>query len=206
MRWTTDDIEFLTIATEAGWLAKDIANELGRTTDAVISKRNRLGLVGPSGRPSEYTKEELIRLLQEAPNKTYNYLNSKESGLPAATTYRKYFGSWENALITAGLPLNISSMDSAKPTTVYLLYFSSGDYYKVGITQQRLAERFSGRYPAYEVVLELSMELKDARELEKCWKESVREFMYIPDDFPKDYSSGVTECFKISDAACAKLY
>lgn len=197
MRWTTDDIDFLTTATKAGWLAKDIASELGRTTNAVLSKRNRLGLVGPSGRPAEYTKEQLIKLLQDSPNKTYNYLNSKESGLPAATTYRKYFGSWENALIAAGLPLNISSMDSTKPTTVYLLYFASGDYYKVGITQQSLAERFSGRYPTYEIILELSMELKKARELEKLWKDSVKEFRYIPEDFPKDYSSGATECFKI---------
>lgn len=205
-KWTEEDYELLRAMSLAGFSAREIHNETGWSEDTIKRKKVQLGISTrknsynakgrtPSengGRPMEYTKEQLIKIMQEAPVHTYNYFNSKESGLPAATTYRRYFGSWENALTAAGIPTNISSMKPGRPTIVYLLDF--GDFYKVGITQQSLKDRFRG-YPSYSVVMSIETTLEEARILEKEWLENVKEYKFVPDFLPAE-GRGATECFR----------
>lgn len=200
-KWTDEDHQLIKIMSEAGYTAREIATELDCSENTIKQKKVILGistrensykskdLGGKSGLPLQYTKEQLIKWMQEAPIHTYEYFNSKESGVPSATTYRRYFGSWQAALKAAGIPTNRFSMDPTKPTKVYLVDF--GDFYKVGITQQTLKQRFSSGYPKYEVVLQIDTTYEDAKAIEKQWLESVKRFKYEPANFP-----GFTECFK----------
>lgn len=204
-KWTEEDHELIKIMSEAGYTAREIATELDCSENTIKHKKVVLGIStransykskdcgGSSGLPPQYTKEQLIKWMQEAPLHTYDYFNSKESSVPSATTYRRYFGSWQAALEAAGIQPNKSSMDCTRPTKVYLVDF--GDFYKVGITQQTLKQRFKNNYPKYEVVLEIDTTYEEAKAIEKQWLEAVKQFKYIPDSFPIE-GRGFTECFK----------
>lgn len=145
------------------------------------------------GRKPKYTKERLIEIMKAAPIVTYDYFNSKDSGLPAATTYRKYFGSWAEALAAAGIEQANSVMKTNKPTKVYLVEFEG--FYKIGITQQTVKQRLGGRYPAYKIILELEFDtLAEAKQIEKAWLEAVKPYKYTPNNFPAE-GRGATECF-----------
>lgn len=195
--WSVEEEEFIRVCTDEGWTAKEIAAELDRSVDSVIARRNRLGIRGRNGCPKKYTKEELIDIMRSAPTVTYDYFNSKDSGLPAATIYRSYFGSWTAALEAAGITQANSAMKPDKPTKVYLVEF--GDFYKVGITQQTINQRLGGRYPPYKVVLELEFDnLMEAKEIESSWLKAVKDYRYVPDNFPTE-GRGFTECFKHPD-------
>lgn len=138
-----------------------------------------------------YTNEELLSILRDAPTKTYNHFNEPNE-LPSAVTYKKRFGSWNNALDLAGIPRNGFSLVEDKETLVYLVEF--GSYYKVGITQQSLESRFGG-YPDYEIVLTLNCKsLKEAKAIESEWLHNVNKLTYYAPDFPRN--NGSTECFK----------
>lgn len=194
-QWTEEEDQFIAVCTNQGWTAKEIATELDRSTSSVIARRNRLGLKGATGCPKKYTKEELIRLMKSAPIVTYDYFNSKESGLPSATIYRSYFGSWSAALEAAGIEQANSVMKMDKPTKVYLVEFDG--FYKVGITQQTIKQRLGGRYPDYRIVLELEFNnLREAKEVENSWLEAVKSYKFIPSNFPSE-GRGFTECFKL---------
>jgi Homing endonuclease associated repeat len=140
----------------------------------------------------EEVQNRLIKILQDSPIKTYTYFNSSSSGTPAATTYRKYFGSWGAALDAAGIS-NSCSMKANLPTRVYLVEFDG--FYKIGITQQKINERLHGAYPKFEVLLELEMTLVEAKVLEAKWLKEVKTLQYIPTNFPAE-GRGFTECFK----------
>ena len=208
-KWAEEDFELLRCLSEAGYTAREIATELGCSENSVKHYKSKLGIstrnnsytcdkrpAGPhaGGRPAAYTKEQLIEIMRQAPIHTYDYFNSKGSGLPAATTYRRYFGSWENALKAAGLQPNATTMKQNIPTKVYLLDF--GEFYKVGITQQAIHKRFGGKYPEYEVVLVIETTLDEAKKIEAEWLQNVREYKYVPGSFPVG-SRGHTECFKV---------
>lgn len=146
------------------------------------------------GRKPKYTKEELVAIMRAAPTVTYDYFNSKDNGLPAATTYRRYFGSWTAALEAAGIEQANSVMKTDKPTKVYLVEFDG--FYKVGITQQTVKQRLGGRYPNYSIVLELDFpNLREAKEVENSWLEAVKPYKFMPHNFPSE-GRGFTECFK----------
>lgn len=211
-KWTDEDHQLIICMSEAGFTAREIAVELECSEDTVKYKKSKLGISTRNnsykpkyhntktggnyggGRPKKYTKEQLIEIMKSAPIHTYDYFNSKGSGLPAGTTYRAYFGSWEAALKAAGLEPNQPTMKEDVQTTVYLLDF--GDFYKIGITQQPLNKRLGSRYPLYQVVLTIEAPLKEARLIEKQWLENVKEYKYIPDNFPTE-GGGHTECFKL---------
>lgn len=151
-KWTDEDNETIRVLSEAGFTAREIASEMECSEDTVKRKKSVLNIRTKSnrgGRPEEYTKEQLITIMQTAPVCTYDYFNSKESGLPSATTYRKYFGSWTAALEAAGISPNTSVLKEDKPTTLYIVEFE--DFYKIGITQQTVPQRLGGRYPAYTI-------------------------------------------------------
>lgn len=205
-KWTEEDHELIRCMSKAGFTAREISVEMGCSEDTVKYKKSILGISTRSnsykpkhnnmlgGRPKKYTKEQLIEIMRAAPTHTYDYFNSKDNNLPAATTYRAYFGSWEAALCAAGIEPNATSMKADVRTTVYLLDF--GEFYKIGITQQPLNKRFGARYPEYQVVLTIETSLEDARKIEKDWLNAVKEYKYIPDSFPQD-GGGHTECFKL---------
>lgn len=147
------------------------------------------------GRKPKYTKEQLIEIMRAAPKVTYDYFNSKDNDLPAATTYRRYFGSWAAALEAAGIEQANSVMKADRPTKVYLVEFDG--FYKIGITQQTVKQRLGGRYPQYELVLELEFDnLESAKEIEKTWLDTVKPFKIVPTNFPAE-GRGFTECFTL---------
>lgn len=61
-------------------------------------------------RPAHYSDEQLISFLQEAAKNLGGIIKSSElslcEGMPDLTTYIKRFGSWNKALLAAGLPIN----------------------------------------------------------------------------------------------------
>jgi len=147
------------------------------------------------GRKPKYTKEQLIEIMKNAPIVTYDYFNSKDSGMPAATTYRRYFGSWSAALEAAGIEQSSSVMKPNKPTKVYLVEFDG--FYKVGITQQTVKQRLGGRYPDYKIILELEFDnLQEAKKVETSWLEAVKHCKFVPTNFPLE-GRGFTECFTL---------
>jgi hypothetical protein len=151
-----------------------------------------------SGRPAKYTKEQLIEIMQNAPVISYDYFNSKDNDLPAATTYRRYFGSWSAALEAAGVSAANSTMKPDRKTTLYLVEFED-QVFKIGITQQTIQQRLGGRYPKYTIILEILFDtLAEAKTAEKLWLQNIREFKFVPGNFPVE-GRGFTECFKLPD-------
>jgi hypothetical protein len=143
---------------------------------------------------------KLIELMKSAPEVGYAYFNSADSNVPPATTYRKYFGSWSNALAAAGITSNSStskksfSQKETKETVVYLVKFD--EFYKIGTTQQTISQRLGGRYPSYTIVTTKSFPtLLQAKEVEKSILSLVKDCKYIPTNFPAE-GRGFTECFK----------
>lgn len=198
--WDNDTIEFMRACLEQNWTAKELATELGCSEDTIKKKKVQLGLSGIVKRGArndwgvkKYSDDELLDILKTSENKTYAYFTRGGKGLPAAATYVNRFGSWGNALLLAGLPANRCTMLRDKATKVYLVDF--GDFYKIGVTQQALGDRFSG-YPKYDIVLLLEYDnLCDALAKEKEWLLNVSQFAYVPNTFPKE-GRGFTECFR----------
>lgn len=207
MKWTEEETTLVQLFNEQGMSDLQIAKEIDRPVSSVGGLRSSLGLVNKTtknmynhlykGTVGE-VQARLIKIMQEAPFVSYEYFNSKNSGVPPATAYRKFFGSWSNALNAAGVvtsskPGSTYSQKVEVPCKVYLLDF--GDFYKIGITQQTLSQRFGGRYPPYTVILTLEMSLAEAKALEKQWLNTVKPYQFIPDCFPAE-GRGFTECFK----------
>jgi site-specific recombinase XerD len=74
------------------------------------SWNNVLELLGYNPHKKRYTKEELLQILKDYKEKTgkvpaYNTFEEDES-LPSTTPYKLHFGSWNNALIEAGITPN----------------------------------------------------------------------------------------------------
>ena len=203
-KWEQEDYDLLQAMCENEYTNAEMALELGRSIDSVALKKSRLGLQTKSskgGRPKEYTKEQLIKIMRSAPEICYNYFNSKESGLPAATTYREYFGSWTAALSAAGVrptentPKGRSVQKPDKPTTLYIVEFE--DFYKIGITQQTVHQRLGGRYPVYTIRYTKDYPtLHEAKQEEAKLLDSIKHNKYIPTNFPVE-GRGFTECFKM---------
>lgn len=197
--WNTEDKECAKLFSEQGLSAREISNEMSIPENTIKYWRKAWGHSSKNTSPDLYkgTIEEirarLIDIMHAAPIVTYTYFNSKDSGTPAATTYRKYFGSWEAALEAAGI-VNTSTLNRDKPTTVYLVEFDG--FYKIGITQQTVHQRLGGRYPKYEIVMQVTTTLEEAKALERKWLDAVKHTQYVPEDFPIE-GRGFTECFKL---------
>lgn len=189
-----EDYDCAFCMSENGWTPKEIAVETGIPEETIKYWRKswRHSLRNTykdlySGTDQE-VKYRLIKIMQDAPQVTYNYFNSKDSNVPSATTYRKYFGSWENALEQAGI---ITKSD--KPVRVYLVEFDG--FYKIGITSQTINERLGSRYPKYTVVMEIVTTVEEAKQIEREWLVNVKQYQFIPTNFPSE-GRGFTECFK----------
>lgn len=189
-----EDYDCAFTMSEMGWMPREIASETGIPEETVKYWRKSWNHNTRSNYRELYkgtdeeVKDRLIEIMQNAPQVTYNYFNSKDSGVPSATTYRKYFGSWENALDQAGIVIK-----SDKPVRVYLVEFDG--FYKIGITSQTVNERLGGRYPKYTVIMEIVTTIEEAREIEREWLNNVKPYQYIPSNFTAE-GRGFTECFK----------
>jgi hypothetical protein len=147
--------------------------------------------------------------MQEAPEVCYNYFNSANSGVPPATTYRKYFGTWTAALEAAGVVAkeagggrNVQKED--KVTLLYLVEFE--DFYKIGITQQTVDQRLGGRYPAYKILCTKEFNtLAEAKRVEARLLTEVKHKQYIPTNFPAE-GRGFTECFKMTKSEFEEFF
>lgn len=208
-KWSDDDKNLVAEFTKQGYSLEEIAAEMEITRDEVkylrqctksSSRRSNRELLKGS---LEDVQARLIKIMQDSPIIGYAYFNSKDSDTPAATTYRKYFGSWENALRAAGRHTNENagndvinkfSMKPDRPTTVYLVEFEG--FYKIGITQQTIKQRLGGRYPPYTIVMQIDTSLEEAKDIERQWLENVKHLQYTPTSFPAE-GRGFTECFKV---------
>lgn len=227
MRWSAEDKEHVLFLSNEGWTAREISAHTEIPLGTVAGWRKKVGVSTKSCYKDLYigTIEEiqskLISIMLEAPEISYNYFNSADSGTPSATTYRKYFGSWNNALRAANIQpakkdytrskcINDNKEDnkednkdyeasykySQKPdklTKVYLIEFEG--FYKVGTTQQSITQRFGNRYPKYEVIFYIEVSLTEALKIEKEWLNNVKHLKFVPTTFPEE-GRGFTECFK----------
>ena len=201
-KWTDEDKMVAKLLLEEGMTAREVSSEINIPEGTINGWKGAWKIKHKKVYKELYTgtveevQQRLIKLMQEAPEVTYNYFNSATSGVPAATTYRKYFGSWEAALQAAGVERVTSrgNIDN-KLTKVYLVDF--GDFYKIGITQQTVHQRLGGRYPPYTILTTKEFStLFEARILEKELLSLVSKYKYVPSNFPVE-GRGFTECFKM---------
>ena len=196
--WTQEDKDCAKLLSESGMTAREVGVETGIPSGTIVGWRKGWGISTKNNYKGLYkgTVEEvqarLIKIMQEAPIVSYMAFNSKDSGTPAATTYRKYFGSWENALTAAGVS-NSCSLKSDRATIVYLVEFDG--FYKVGITQQTVAQRLQA-HPQYTIVMQIQGTLEEAKRIEAQWLDNIKHLKYIPTTFPAE-GRGFTECFKV---------
>ena len=146
----------------------------------------------------KYTNEQLIGYLLDYPVKPTSDIFNIDKSVPCAATYRKYFGSWSNALIAANITPNKGGFDYHKPTIVYCLDF--GGFYKYGVTQRTIEQRFSHGYPSYTVLYTKEMSLSAALRVERKYSELFKDSKYIPEhlSFHRETGGGCggkTECF-----------
>lgn len=202
--WTIEEEELLRLFVKAGMNSVQIANELDSTEYQVYKKRKLMGLVNSKVRTKKYPdlysgsddeiRAKLIELMRSAPKVSTDYFNSKDSDVPVAATYKKYFGSWDNALLAAGISKSKCSLKEHLDTIVYLVDF--GDFYKIGITQQTIRKRLGPSYPPYEIILQIVTSLDEAKRLESNWLSNVEKYKYRPNNFPAE-GRGHSECFKV---------
>jgi transposase-like protein len=199
-KWTEEDKEVTRLLLEQGLNIAEVSAETSIPPGTINGWKTKWGIKHKKSYKYLYegTVEEvqarLIKIMQEAPEVSYNYFNSASSSVPSATSYRKIFGSWEEALKAAGIH-NISTQEVNKLTVVYLVEFE--DFYKVGITQQTVDQRLGGRYPAYQILaIKEYPTLIQAKSMEKELLDLVKGYSYIPTNFPAE-GRGFTECFKM---------
>ena len=186
--WTEEELELVKLWSAEGWTAKDIAAELNRTEKSIVHKRQKLGIVIKK----QYTKDELIKILQSAKSTNAEYF-MEQKDLPSVNTYQRHFGTWNNALREAGLPLNSAYLDPDKATIFYVVQFP--EFYKIGITQSTVEKRFSGKqYPEFSLIYKHLTSLEKAKSLESNMLKYLEPYQYSPNNF-----AGFTECFKMSE-------
>lgn len=206
-RWTDEEIATMGELKTSGKTNQEIADILGRSLDAIKKKSSEVGAVtantigGTHGkelkRELKYGEDDLPMLIEKYRTST-NYNNHKEAdGLPPLTWITRKWGSWTNARNALGLEKNRGQFESE--TILYCLYFPEEDFYKVGITQRSIVERFRG-YPEYEVVSETLMPTKaSAKEAEKTLFIG-KPYEPLHPMFHKKTGGGAggkTECFKL---------
>jgi len=201
-RWTIQNEEEIIKYRNDNLTAEEVATLIGRTTAAVklryaaLVKAGRLCNKG-NGRHDHLSNDQLLELL-----KKYRKLSAwraaiaEGESLPYPDIMNRRFGSWGNALDLAGITIDYG-LQKDKPTKLYLIHFIEEDFYKVGITQQKLSTRFKS-YPEFNTleVIEFPC-LEFAKEKEKLYLSLVKEYKYLPLIWGP--SGGHTECFQTLD-------
>lgn len=215
IRWNKENTEKLINLFNSGVCYKIIADSFGCSEHSIKSRCSILGREGkikPRGKGNHGTgsvkkpirewdkTQDLLELVRKY--KTNDFYNSSviRDNLPPISVIRNKYGSWTEARLAAGLPESVGVQKDYIETTIYLLYFEEDQFYKIGITQRSLSERFCA-YPKYEVIDLVKTSLCEAREYEKAMKAAISEYQYSP-SHPKFYkenkggAGGHTECFK----------
>ena len=182
--WLDQEENELLILRDLEYSYHEIAEILGRTKDSVAIKVQNLikeGRTSPK-LPNSYTREQLLEIVKQY---------KKITLCPYDKLYhiKKQFGSWSSAASEAGL--SVCGLDPTINTTLYLIDF--GEFYKVGITQQSIKQRFYGVNIEYTVLDYLDTTLREAKELEKAILQNVKPIAYRPTELK---NNGRTECFK----------
>lgn len=190
MKWTNEKIEQLIELRAQKKTYAQIAIILGCTENSAKSCGSKLIKEGKLDRAKthrKYTRDELIEVVRSV---------KKRDDCPME--YRHYireeFGGWAKALEVAGMKQNCGGLfDSTKPTTLYLLKFD--EFYKIGITQRKIEQRFRGA-PEYEVLDTYCSDLDEILALEREILSKVEP--YLPENgwFKRN---GKTECFLFRD-------
>lgn len=204
--WTEEELNILKLECSI-YTAKELAIRLNRSVESIRMQLSRQGLSAKKDKKGPaigsikgvsntlYTDEYFIYILQGLSITSRDwYVLNKLPEWPAANTISKRFGGWTKALEAAGIKANKGVQSPDRGTLVYLLDF--GDFYKVGITQQSIKQRFTG-YPEYDIIAYKSTSLEEAKSIEKAVLNLVAEYKFIPNTFPTE-GRGFTECFKAS--------
>lgn len=195
MIWTKENDQQLIFLHQANTSVKELAKQLNRTEPAIkarVQKFIKEGiLIGKSQKTKRYfTSEELLEMVKLY--RSHDALKRASSGnpdIPNPKTIQERFGSWSEARKLAEVYSGAGSMQPHWPTILYLVKFER--FYKVGITQRTVRERFWG-YPEYELIDEvLYPDLESAYETEQeiLSKVSLYEASRLS-------GKGKTECFK----------
>lgn len=200
-KWSDADVDQLILLRNEDRTLAEIAEILDKSYSAVKTKSSELvkkGIVVPKGARSsptgsysyqtQYAKSTDEELLDYV--KTYVSRDACPRTFSSRVVSR--FGSWTKALEIAGVIGNIGGkLCPEKETTLYLLDF--GEFKKVGITQQRINQRFAGA-PNFSVVDKLCTTLEEALMFEKAILSNVSSRQFIP-SHPWFERNGKTECF-----------
>lgn len=166
----------------------------------VMRSRHGYTLVSKKRKGVTLTREEVIDLVTRYPTEA-EYLNNK-ANLPPINVVRRFFGSWTNARIEAGLGESKGRWKKDDILSVYVVHFLEEDFYKFGVTKKTIQQRFAC-YPEFEVVYETILPLEQALTLEKIFKEQAfyeyRKYVPQADVFhggPSRHGGGAHECFR----------
>lgn len=191
-RWTREEEEIIVFNKNAGKSYTEIQELLPhrgyhsvRVRGAELVKR---GLIKRHNHTSNkiWSDNELLVFVKKY--RTANALRLCEDLRPSPETIRNRFGSWTNALKLCGLKSHNCGMKPNKLTTLYLVKFTN--FYKIGLTQGPISQRFSG-YDKYKIIDQVEIDyLEEALKLEKFLLNKVRDFKTKPENF-----RGSTECF-----------
>ena len=169
---------------------QDIADQLGLTLSAVASRISRYQRDLIKKNPWTDTEvETLIRLRDEG--LSYSII-AEELGKHIDSVKKKCSLLLKEGRIQSIRGARGGNMSAASPTTLYLIKFE--DFYKVGVTQQKLKDRFKGA-PSFDIIDTLTTDLDQAWELEKLIKDSVQTIKFEP-EHSWFIRNGRTECFK----------
>ena len=179
---------------DSGYSLEFIAEYLGYSTRTISKRLTYLLATNKVTRLNKvWTNEELLEAVKEFPTVSSLFEKASEDrSYPYPERVRLRFGSWNAAKLLLGL--NICSYNGLKPdmpTILYLVKFR--DFYKIGITQRTIKQRFFS-YPKYEIVDHMTLDLEAALEIEKELLSLVSNYKVIPEDFKE----GKTECFQIN--------
>lgn len=189
--WTQELIDKVITLYNNNIKYKEIAFQLDipfSSLDKKILSLRKEGLISLKVNLRDWTEEEEAKVYELRSQKVSNSKIAEELGRTQPSVAMHI-----SKLIKAGqLETSSTNIRRKEPTKLYLIYFTEENFYKVGITQQTIADRFLG-YPQHDVVEVLTFDtLELAKEIEKELLKAVKPFKYTPLVF----KSGSTECFQ----------
>lgn len=176
-----------------------------KAISVLLTRLRKEGLVGYHNRPWSQTEYDTLIELKNSntPNKEIaNILGRTEPSVKHKINALIKKGTlikgnyWEVGL--SNIRKHGGCHNKTKPTILYLVQFEN--FYKIGITQKSIKERFYGA-PKYTMVDYVSTDLDFAFDMEAIIKESVNTFIPEIKWFERN---GKTECF-ISDTPITSL-
>lgn len=194
MKWTTEEENLLINFRNEGRSYSYIAKQLNRSEVAVKQRGSLLIRAGRLKGKTQvakrfFTSEELLEIVRNY--HSHDALKRASSGnpdLPNPKTIQERFGSWAEARLLAKAGSSPGQMQKHWPTILYLVKFEN--YYKIGITQRTVRERFWG-YPEYELIDQILYP-----DLESAYNNEQNILSKVNLYDAKDLSGkGKTECF-----------